>query len=127
MTPAAPLLRMSQISKRFGATLALRDVSLSVHAGEVLALLGENGAGKSTLMKVLSGAHRPDAGTIRLHGAEVLLRNPLDGLGAGIAVIYQEFSLVPGLSARENIFLGQERTRAGFVEHEHERRRVGEV
>jgi ABC-type sugar transport system ATPase subunit len=124
---ASPLLEMSGITKAFAGVQALRGVNLTLHAGEVLALVGENGAGKSTLMKVLSGAHRPDAGTIRLQGRELRLRDPQDGRRAGIAVIYQEFSLVPALSARANIFLGQERARAGFLLHDQERRHALDV
>jgi ribose transport system ATP-binding protein len=124
---ASPILEMIVIDKAFAGVQALHGVNLTLHPGEILALLGENGAGKSTLMKVLSGAHTPDAGTIRIQGNEVRLPNPQAGIRAGIAVIYQEFSLVPALSARANIFLGQESTRAGFVRHDQERRQVADV
>ena len=95
--------------------------------GRRLARLGENGAGKSTLIKVLSGAHRPDAGAIRIHGQPLLLDSPQRAQHAGIAVIYQEFNLVPALSARENIFLGQESTWAGFISRNYEIKRVRDV
>jgi ribose transport system ATP-binding protein len=126
-TAAAPLLEMRGIVKSFPGVQALRGVDLDLAAGEVLALLGENGAGKSTLMKVLGGAHRPDAGTLRLDGQPITFRSPQEARAAGIAVIHQEFNLVPGLTAVENIFLGQELARAGFVHRAEERRRAAEL
>ncbi len=119
-----PLLQMQAVNKSFPGVRALRDVSLDLHAGEVHALLGENGAGKSTLIKVLGGAHAPDAGRIVIEGREVRIRTPLDSRRAGVGVIYQELNLVPALSARENIFLGQEPHRAGFVPRSEERRKA---
>ncbi|MDG1896430.1 MAG: sugar ABC transporter ATP-binding protein [Fuerstiella sp.] len=106
----APLLEMSRIRKSFPGVQALSDVSLRLHRGEVLALMGENGAGKSTLIKTLGGAHRPDAGTIAIDGKPVDLSSPTAAIEAGIGVIYQEFNLIPALTAWENIFLGRERT-----------------
>ena len=122
-----PLLVMKGIRKSFPGVQALRGVDLDVHAGEVLALLGENGAGKSTLIKVLGGAHRADAGVLEVDGAEVSFGSPQEARAAGIAVIHQEFNLVPGLTAAENIFLGQEATRAGFVARGEERRRAADL
>lgn len=109
-------LRMSGIRKRFGATVALDGVDLTVSEGEVLALVGENGAGKSTLMKILSGAISPDEGTIELSGQAFHPRSPLDARRAGIGVIYQELSLAPHLTVAENICLGEEPGRSGFVD-----------
>jgi len=110
-----PRLEMSGVSKRFGATLALQGVDLSVAPGEVHALVGENGAGKSTLMKVLSGAIQPDTGAMRLDGQPYAPRNPLEARHAGVAMIYQELSLALHLSVEENIVLGMEPSRLGLV------------
>ena len=123
-TSPPPLLEMRGIVKSFPGVQALRGVNFDLQAGEVLALLGENGAGKSTLVKVLGGAFRADAGSIEVDGAAQHFASPRDSRRAGVAVIYQEFNLVPGLTACENIFLGQELTYAGFVAHVHERRQA---
>ncbi len=106
----APLLELRHVSKRFGDTLALRDVSLALQPRRILALVGENGAGKSTLMKILSGAHSPDSGSIVLDGKEIAPRDPRDSRRHGISIIHQEFSLVPYLSVTDNLFLGREPT-----------------
>jgi len=106
---------MSGVRKSFGATQALRGVSFEVGPGEVHALIGENGAGKSTLMKILSGAHQPDTGSIELDGASFTPENPLHARRSGIAMIYQELTLAPDLSVEENILLGSEPARFGWL------------
>jgi ribose transport system ATP-binding protein len=98
-----------------------------VRGGEIHALVGENGAGKSTLIKIVAGAQPADAGAIELDGAPVRFAGPLDAWRAGVAVIHQELSLVPALTVRENLFLGRERTRGGFVDPAAERRRAREA
>src|SRR5215218_2400592 len=115
---------MRHISKTFGPIRALQDVSLTVHAGEVHALIGENGAGKSTLMKVLSGAYRPDAGEMFLGGTRYAPRGPRDARAQGVAMIYQELTLAPHLSVEANVMLGQERVVAGLVRRREHRRLV---
>ncbi|MGW5333313.1 sugar ABC transporter ATP-binding protein [Streptomyces bauhiniae] len=105
--PEPPVLAVQGLSKSFGAVRALRNVSLALHAGQVHALAGENGAGKSTLIKTLAGVHRPDTGTLSLHGEPVVLHGPADARDAGVAVIHQEPALFPDLSVAENIFMGR--------------------
>ncbi len=102
----APAVAMRGISKQFGATQALSDVSLDLRANEIRALVGENGAGKSTLAKILAGIHQPDSGTIALGGVPTLLRGPADARARGIAVVHQEPHLFPDLSVAENVFIG---------------------
>jgi len=110
-----PLLSMSGVVKAFPGVRALDGVDLDVRAGEVHCLLGQNGAGKSTLIKVLAGAHTPDEGTISWQGAPTRLTSPQAAIDLGIATIYQELDLVDGLTVAENVFLGHERARGGFV------------
>ena len=126
-TPTAPRLEMRGISKRFGATIALEDVGITVMPGQVHALVGENGAGKSTLMKVLSGAVKADSGQMRLDGESFSPGNPLDARRRGVAMIYQELSLTPHLTVEENVMLGMEPTVAGFIRWGEVRRRVTEA
>ena len=109
-----PLLRMRGIVKDFPGIRALSEVDLDVVPGEVHCLLGQNGAGKSTLIKVLAGAHQPEAGTIEWHGEEVRLSTPIAAMKLGIATIYQELDLVAGLTVAENIFLGHELSTGGI-------------
>ena len=123
----AALLSMKGIDKSFPGVHALSEVDLELNAGEVLALLGENGAGKSTLMKILGGALAPDRGVIHINGDVAQITTPTDALRAGVAVIYQEFNLVPALTARENIFLGQEHATGGFIRRREERQEAEEL
>lgn len=102
----APILEMRHISKRFDATQALDDVSLTLYPGEVHALLGENGAGKSTLIKIMTGVHQPDAGEIVLDGTPIRIHNAMQAQHLGIAAIYQEPMIFPDLTVAENIFIG---------------------
>lgn len=102
------ILRLRGISKQFGAVSALSDIELDVHAGEVVALVGDNGAGKSTLVKVLAGVHQPSAGTIEWCGERVTLDTPSRALDLGIATVYQDLSLCENLDVVANLFLGQE-------------------
>ncbi|CAN5584657.1 sugar ABC transporter ATP-binding protein [soil metagenome] len=115
MTDAQPLLQMIGVDKQFPGVHALRDVSLHVSAGECLALVGENGAGKSTLMKILSGVYPADKGQMMIDGHEVRPHNPHHAQTLGVSIIYQEFNLFPNLSVEENIFIGREPNRTGFV------------
>ena len=110
----APLIEMRNISKSFGAVVALRQVALTVDAGEVVGLVGDNAAGKSTLMKILSGVYTPDAGEIVLDGRSQAFATPMDARGAGIEMVYQDFALVPELSVTQNIFLGRELLQGGL-------------
>jgi ribose transport system ATP-binding protein len=126
--PAAlPVLRMSGVSKSFGATRALDGVSFELARGEVHALIGENGAGKSTMMKVLSGALAPDAGRMEIEGRPYAPSGPLDGLRNGVAMIYQELMLAPHLTVAENILLGREDHAAGWLDRKAMRRKAREA
>ncbi len=124
---SARLLEMRGINKWFPGVHALKDVSLELRRGEVLALVGENGAGKSTLIKVLGGAHLPDSGLLLLDGRPVRIPTPTVAQRAGVSIIYQEFNLIADLTVRENIFLGRERTRAGLIRASEEKRKAREL
>ncbi|MFM6974619.1 MAG: sugar ABC transporter ATP-binding protein [Agromyces sp.] len=100
---STPALRLTDVRKSFGPVHALKGISLELHRGEVIGLIGENGAGKSTLLKILTGNYQPDAGTIQVHGTEVKFRGPRDAARAGIGVVHQEQSLFTNLTVAENI------------------------
>ena len=115
------LLRMEGITKTFPGVKALDNVTFTLKAGEVHALLGENGAGKSTLMKVLNGVHgyRPDSGKIFVRNQETTIDSVNDAHRLGIAIIYQEMNLCPDLSVADNVFIGRQKSRFGFVDNRH--------
>ena len=111
-----PLLRMSGITKSFLGVRVLHGVDLELHPGRLHALVGENGAGKSTLMKVLAGVHRADGGTVELAGTPVSFEHPLQAQRAGVSTVFQEFNLLPERTVAENVFLGREIRRRGWVD-----------
>ena len=106
--PPPPLIALRNIQKTFGAVIALRGVTIEVNPGETFALLGDNAAGKSTLMKVLTGVHQPDAGTIEFDGVPTEFATPSASRDRGIEMVYQDFALADNLDVRSNIFLGRE-------------------
>jgi ribose transport system ATP-binding protein len=120
-------LEMRHITKHFGATFALDDVNFGLRKGEVHALLGENGAGKSTLVKIISGAVRPDRGEMHLDGRPYGPTDPLEGRRSGVSMIYQELNLAPHLTVEENIMLGTEVHKAGFLKRRDVRKKVRET
>jgi ribose transport system ATP-binding protein len=124
---APPLLEMREISKAYPGVRALADVDFDVRSGEVHALVGENGAGKSTFVKILAGAVRADAGQILVQGRPVVISSPRESEALGIAVIYQEFNLVPYLTVAENIMLGKEPLRGLAVDWMALRRQAAEA
>ncbi|MEM5406267.1 sugar ABC transporter ATP-binding protein [Paraburkholderia unamae] len=109
------MLETHGVSKTFGVVRALRDVSLTLRAGEVHGLVGENGAGKSTLIKVLTGFHQPDSGALTLDGADVAFDSPRAAQGAGVCAVYQEINLIPERSVADNTFLCHEPKRFGIL------------
>jgi D-xylose transport system ATP-binding protein len=109
--PAIPLLELRGIEKSFGPVQVLRDVALSVRAGEVTALVGDNGAGKSTLVKCISGIHSADAGEFVFEGRPVSIGGPRDAAGLGIEIVYQDLALCDNLDIVQNMFLGREKRR----------------
>src|SRR5450755_4098145 len=106
MNEQPALLELRGITKSFGGVQALRNVDFTLNAGEIHGLAGENGAGKSTMMKIISGVHSADSGTMRVDGKEVHFRSSRDALAASIGMVHQELSVAPELSVAENVFLG---------------------
>jgi simple sugar transport system ATP-binding protein len=109
-TQSVPLIEVQTVSKYFGSVVALKDISMKVHAGEVMCLLGDNGAGKSTLIKILSGVHRPSDGHYMVEGKEARFSSPRDALSAGIATVFQDLAMIPLMGISRNFFLGSEPT-----------------
>ena len=131
MPPYAPdvpyALEVIDVSKQFPGVKALDRITLRLNAGRVHALMGENGAGKSTLMKIIAGGLKPSSGEIRVKGARVEFHGPADAMKCGIAMIHQELNLVPHMTVAENIWVGREPRRLGFVDHGAMRRRTVEL
>lgn len=111
----APLLELTNVSKSFGGIAALRDVDFSLLAGEVHGLVGENGAGKSTTMKIIAGVYTDHEGEVKVDGKPVHFRSARDSLAAGIGMVHQELSVIPDLTVAENVFLGNQPTKAGGI------------
>ena len=108
-----PIIEMREIEKHFGSVIALAGVSLAVHPGEVMCLLGDNGAGKSTFIKTMSGVHAPSAGEMLVEGKPVTFSGPREALDTGIATVYQDLAVIPLMSITRNFFMGREPTK-GF-------------
>jgi fructose transport system ATP-binding protein len=110
-----PILAAKGLVKRYGPVTAIAGSDLELYPGEILAVIGDNGAGKSSLIKALSGALIPDEGTISLDGREVRFANPMDARRAGIETVYQTLAVAPGLDIADNLFLGREQRKPGFL------------
>ncbi|MFI1400748.1 ATP-binding cassette domain-containing protein [Streptomyces sp. NPDC020681] len=124
---ATPLLALRSVSKRYGAVQALSDVELKIHAGEVVALMGDNGAGKSTLVKVVAGVDPADKGIIEWEGQSVQLSRPRDAQALGIATVYQDLALCDNLDVVGNLFLGRELRRFGILDEVEMERRARDL
>jgi ribose transport system ATP-binding protein len=123
----APLLEMRDIRKSFLGVEVLHGVGLDCEAGEIHAVVGENGAGKSTLMKVLAGVHAPDGGEVLIDGEPQSFSHPVEAQAAGVAIIFQEFNLLPDRTVAENVFVNREPTRRGLVDIKAMERRTAEL
>ncbi|WP_030913087.1 sugar ABC transporter ATP-binding protein [Streptosporangium amethystogenes] len=124
MTTDRPMLEIKKLSKSFPGVRALHEVDLTAYPGEIHALLGENGAGKSTLLKTLFGVQQPDSGEVWFEGERRSFSQPSDALHAGLAMVHQELSLVPQFTAVQNVVLGREKARAGFIDWREARERA---
>ena len=121
------VIEMLHIRKEFPGIVANDDITLQLKKGEIHALLGENGAGKSTLMSVLFGLYQPEAGTIKKDGKEVKITNPNDATALGIGMVHQHFKLVDVFTVMDNIILGAETTKMGFIQKKEARKKVQEL
>ena len=121
------LLKMRNIDKIFPGVKALSNVDFTLRAGEIHSLMGENGAGKSTLIKVLTGVYHRDGGTITLNGKEISPNNPKEAQECGISTVYQEVNLCPNLTVAENIFIGREPKKFGFIDWKQINKRSAEL
>ncbi|WP_142213160.1 ATP-binding cassette domain-containing protein [Streptomyces sp. NBC_00322] len=124
---ATPVLALRGVSKRFGAVQALTDVELEVHAGEVVALVGDNGAGKSTLVKTIAGVHPIDEGVIEWDGSKVQINRPHDAQNLGIATVYQDLALCDNIDVVGNLYLGREIRKRGVLNEVEMERRAREL
>ncbi|MFF4353997.1 ATP-binding cassette domain-containing protein [Streptomyces sp. NPDC001530] len=124
---ATPVLALRGVSKRFGAVQALTDVELEVHAGEVVALVGDNGAGKSTLVKTIAGVHPIDEGAIEWDGKSVQINKPHDAQALGIATVYQDLALCDNIDVVGNLYLGRELKKRGVLDEVEMERRSREL
>jgi simple sugar transport system ATP-binding protein len=124
---AAPIIEARSVSKYFGTVVALADVSMAVHAGEVVCLLGDNGAGKSTLIKMLSGLEKPDEGTLAIDGEPIVFSSPRDAFARGIATVYQDLAILPQMSISRNFMLGMEPIKRVGPFRFFDERRAGEI
>ncbi|ANJ09992.1 ATP-binding cassette domain-containing protein [Streptomyces parvulus] len=124
---ATPVLALRGVSKRFGAVQALTDVELEVHAGEVVALVGDNGAGKSTLVKTIAGVHPIDEGAIEWDGRSVSINRPHDAQNLGIATVYQDLALCDNIDVVGNLYLGRELRKRGVLDEVEMERRSREL
>src|SRR5215472_5997554 len=121
------MLRMSGVRKTFPGVVALDKVDFSCDKGEVMGILGENGAGKSTLMNVLYGLYSMDEGSIEIEGRRVNIRSSHDAIAQGLGMVHQAFTLVPNLTVMENIILGSEPTKTGFLDTGRSREQVEDL
>ncbi|WP_037339487.1 sugar ABC transporter ATP-binding protein [Saccharospirillum impatiens] len=122
-----PLIRLHKLGKSFGPNVVLQDINLDIHPGQIIGILGENGAGKSTLLKLISGVYQPSVGSLEIGGYHYGELDPVTSRRLGIAMIPQEFNLVPTLRVYENVFLGQEIRKRGFLDRTTMRRKTLEV